>query len=281
MKIAFIITHHPPTRPSPIIPEAIRLLSEWGVNVDVICPEEQMTDLSKVRVEHDLYVLKSGTELALSMAGILHVGGATILNPYPVAEMLRDKIMTSHILQAAGVPTPDAFVTADPKQLIPLLDDGPIVVKPYRGSQGRGVRVIRTADELNDTISEDGFLFAQRYYEPQGLDKKIYVIGDQVYGVKRVWPPRTYEEKLGEPFTISPDLHEIAIKCGRAFGIGLYGFDVIENNGRSYVVDMSSFPGFKGVPNAALRLADYIYSAGERVLSGTPLFPTLRKDALV
>jgi hypothetical protein len=36
------------------------------------------------------------------------------------------------------------------------------------------------------------------------------------------------------------------------------------------VVDISSFPGFKGVPDASLRLADYIYSAAERALRGEP-----------
>ncbi len=33
------------------------------------------------------------------------------------------------------------------------------------------------------------------------------------------------------------------------------------SKGHPYVVDLSSFPGFKGVPDAALRLADYIYAA--------------------
>ena len=30
---------------------------------------------------------------------------------------------------------------------------------------------------------------------------------------------------------------------------------------RPYVVDVNPFPGFKGVPEAALRLADYVYAA--------------------
>ena len=282
MKIAFILTRHSATRPSPIMPEVMRLLADWGVDVDTIYPEEQLTNLAHMRVEHDLYVLKSGTELALSLAGVLHVAGAKILNPYPVAETLRDKIMTSYILQAAGVPTPNAFVTADEKQLVHLLDHGPLVIKPYRGSQGRGVRVVRDAAELNTAAKDDEeFMFIQRYHEPQGLDKKIYVIGGQVFGVQRVWPPKTYEDKLGAPFTITPELHEIAIQCGQAFGIDLYGFDVIENNGHPYVVDMSGFPGFKGVPDAALRLADYIYTAGERVLSGDTLFPAMRREVSV
>ena len=88
-------------------------------------------------------------------------------------------------------------------------------------------------------------------------------LGTQVFGVQRVWPARTYEEKLGEPFTVPPELRDIALRCGEVFGIDLYGLDIIESLGRPYVVDVSSFPGFKGVPDAALRLADYIFWAAE------------------
>jgi ribosomal protein S6--L-glutamate ligase len=91
-----------------------------------------------------------------------------------------------------------------------------------------------------------------------------------VFGVKRVWPVRSFEDKLGEPFTITPDLRDIALRCGAAFGLELYGLDVIFSEGRPYVVDISSFPGFKGVPDAPLRLADYIFTAAQRVLAGEP-----------
>jgi ribosomal protein S6--L-glutamate ligase len=260
------------------MPEVIQLLQDWGVTVDTLYPEEQIIDLAQVRVEHDLYVLKSGTDLALSLAGALHANGATILNPYPISEILRDKIISTRVLQAAGIPTPDTFVTGQPKQLAPLLKRGPLVVKPYRGSEGRGVQVVHSVNELADITTNEDLVFAQRFHEPDGRDRKIYVIGGQVFGVMRVWPARTYEQKIGEPFTITPEIHEIALRCGRAFGLEVYGLDIVESDGRPYVVDVSSFPGFKGVPDAALRLADYIYTTGQRVMSGAPLMPMFEKE---
>ena len=56
---------------------------------------------------------------------------------------------------------------------------------------------------------------------------------------------------------------EIAWLCGRAFGIDLYGVDIIESGGKPYVVDISSMPGFKGVPDAASHLASYFHRAAE------------------
>jgi ribosomal protein S6--L-glutamate ligase len=267
MRIGLILVHHPDERDSPIMPEVARLLSARGAEVDRLYPDEEFADLGRLGVQHDLYVLKSGTETALSLAGALHESGATILNPYPVAAACRDKVLTTHALRVAGVPLPDTYVAARLEQLEPLLEQGPLVVKPSRGSQGRGVRVVRTAADLLAVEVEGWPLLAQRFKEPKGRDRKLYRIGDRVFGVKRTWPARTYEEKLGEPFAVSDELREIVLRCGAAFGIDLYGVDVIESD-RPYVVDMSSFPGFKGVPDAAALLADYIYDAGRRAVEG-------------
>jgi ribosomal protein S6--L-glutamate ligase len=153
-------------------------------------------------------------------------------------------------------------VATQPQQLAEYLKDGPLVLKPYwGGSQGRGVQVISRAEELSEMAPEQGLLFAQRYHRPDGRDHKLYSLGELIFGVWRVWPARTYEEKLGEPFTVSPEMGEIVRACGRAFGVDLFGLDVIFSDGRPYVVDINALPGFKGVPDAALHLANYIYAA--------------------
>lgn len=248
------------------MPDVAQLLVERGAEVEIIDAEERVTNLSALVPEHDLYVLKSGTEAALSVAGALEAAGAAVLNPYPVAAACRDKVVASKVLAAAGVPVPETYVTARPRALAPLLDRGALVLKPYRGSQGIGVRVVTTRREL-DQIHEGGPILAQRYHKPRGRDRKLYRIGDEIFGVARVWPARTYEEKLGEPFTVEPELRELVLRCGQAFGISLYGVDVVVAE-RPYVVDMSSFPGFKGVPRAPERLADYIYRAARRASVG-------------
>jgi ribosomal protein S6--L-glutamate ligase len=179
---------------------------------------------------------------------------------------MKDKVVTAKILQAAGVPAPESYVAAAPEQLAEFLDDGPLVVKPYwAGSKGRGVKVIHNTGELASVSADDGVVFAQRYYEPDGRDHKVYRIGGETLGVIRVWPARTYEEKLGQPFEVSGEIREIADRCAQAFGTSLFGVDIIFNRGNPYVVDVNSFPGFKGAAGAARLLADYIYSEAERV----------------
>src|SRR2546430_11340370 len=64
-----------------LVTAVMQALSDAGAVVDVIHPTQGALDLSVVRVEHDLYVLKKTSRLALSIAGALHAQGAAIVNP--------------------------------------------------------------------------------------------------------------------------------------------------------------------------------------------------------
>jgi ribosomal protein S6--L-glutamate ligase len=266
-----LMRRHRARRNSPIMPEVLRLLRGWGATVDVICPEERSTALDRLRVEHDLYVLRSETELALGVAGALHSLGAPVLNPWPAAALMGSRIAATRRLAAVGVPVPETHVATAAQQLVHLLEGGPLVIKPHRGASGRGARVVWDAEELEEAAGGDGPVIAQRYHPPDGPHHKIYCIGGQLFGVLRRSPAHSYREKCGESFSLAPELRELALRCGAAFGVDLFGLDVVVSEGRAYVVDIQSFPGFKGVPDAALRLADYVYSAAQRVLGGERL----------
>ncbi len=265
MRMAVIMFRHPPSRHSPIVPEVLRLLREWHCEVDLLLPDERPVDVASLRPAHDVYVLKSGTEAALSVAGALDTGGALMVNSYPVTALCRDKVMTTRVLQQAGVPVPETWMTTRSTELAGLLEDGPLVLKPVRGSQGRGVTVVHHPDELG-RAPQDGLLLAQRWHRPDGPDRKMYCIGGEVYGVQRDFPATTFDAKVGRPLQVDSELRALVLRCGRALGLDLFGVDVIEHGGVRYVVDLSSFPGFKGVPNAAQRLAGYLYDAGQQAV---------------
>jgi ribosomal protein S6--L-glutamate ligase len=273
MKLGLLLVRHPPERPSPIIPEMVTLLRGWGAQVDTLYTDDSCFNMDLLGPDCDLYVLKSGTETALSVAGALDAAGAVILNPYPVAALCRDKIVSTRLLAAAGVPVPQSWVAGRVELLSDALVEGPLVVKPYRGSQGRGVVVVRDIAELVALGDLPGPVFAQRHAPTDGLDHKMYCIGGRVFGVRRPWPARTLAEKLGEPFTVSDELCDLVLRAGAAFGMDLFGLDVVFRQGAPLVVDISSFPGFKGVPNAALRLAEYVFDAGSRAARGGPVTP--------
>jgi len=270
--VRIAILHGPgsATEGGSVIPKIVRTLRERGAIVELMPMDGTLTDLRRLQPTHDLYVLKAGTAAALSIGGALHAAGASTFNPHPAVAAIRDKVVAATRLARAGVPIPDSWCTASPATLARALDDGPIVVKPHRGSQGSGVIVVRRESELASLASPTP-LFAQRYLAPDGRDgrdRKLYRIGADVFGVRRVWPARRHADKLGEPFEPSEAERDVTVRCGAAFGIDVYGVDVVLSGGRPRVIDMSSFPGFKGVPDAAPRLADRIWDAAERAAGG-------------
>ena len=256
------------------MPEVVRLLGELGATARPLHLGDDLIDVARVRLDYDLYVLKNRKDLGMSVAADLHRAGAALLNPYPVAVLLRDRIVTFRVLRAAGVPVPETFVASHASQLFPALDRGPLIIRPHRRARLRGSAVVSNAAELAALGPMEEPVFAQRYHAPDGPTyRKVYSLGSERFGVVRVRPGRTPEEKRGHPFTLTPELEDIARRCGSAFGIDLFGLDIVESEGRPYVIDISSFPGFKGVPHGPRRLARYIYAAAERAVRGESIVP--------
>jgi ribosomal protein S6--L-glutamate ligase len=68
---------------------------------------------------------------------------------------------------------------------------------------------------------------------------------------------------------VSAEVRELALRCAEAFGLGLFGLDVIESPDGPVVVDVNYFPGYKGVAGAGALIAGYVrdYALGRRELA--------------
>jgi glutathione synthase/RimK-type ligase-like ATP-grasp enzyme len=264
----FMLVRRVPPVPSPVLLEVQEQLERRGFRVASGIAEEMLQRPDQLRVEHDLYVLKSHTELSLSLAGALHHLGAHLLHPWPTAVALQNKIVTSRLLRAAGIPAPDTWVTGDPRMLRDTLEERPLILKPYLGHRGQGLHIVRSPDELDLVRGTDVPMIAQEFIEGSGEDLKLYVVGDDVFGVRKRFSTDSFT-RAGRACAVDPEVRRIALRCGEALGLGLYGMDLIEHDGRVWVVDVNTFPGYKGVPRVASRIADYI----EGVASGHIALP--------
>jgi ribosomal protein S6--L-glutamate ligase len=261
-RIHFILVRRVPPVPSPVLPEVFALLERRGFSVGSSIAEEHLWRADHLQAEHDLYVLKSHTELSLSLAGVLHAQGARILNPYRSCVAAQDKIVAFRLLREAGIPAPRTWTAGEPALLRELLPEGPLVVKPFRGHRGHGVRVVRDERDLTPVSSALGPLVIQERVEGTGEDLKVYVVGEEVFAVRKPFSPDSFT-KPGRPSAVSSEVRTIALRCGEVFGLGLFGLDLIEGPDGPVVVDLNHFPGYKGVPGAAALIADYIAGFAE------------------
>jgi ribosomal protein S6--L-glutamate ligase len=256
-RIGLIVRSDRLRRPSHLVPELVRNLEARRARVDVVDPDQQPLRLHDLCPAADLYVLASSSTAALSYAGALEGCGAALLTSYATAAACRDKIVQTALLARAGVPVPASWLTQDPKTLTSELEAGPLVCKDPRGSRGEGVHVVRRREELRGLPTGTPWL-VMRYHPPDGLDLKMYRIGEEVHGVARIFPARTLQQKVGRPVTVTQDLRDLVMRCSAAFDTTVCGVDVIWSRGRAWVVDMSNFPGFKGVPDAPARIGEVI-----------------------
>jgi ribosomal protein S6--L-glutamate ligase len=111
-------------------------------------------------------------------------------------------------------------------------------------------------------------LIIQEFIEGTGEDLKIYVVGEQVFAVSKPFSESSFTVP-GRPVPVSEEIRQIALRCGQVCGLGLYGLDIIESARGPFVVDVNYFPGYKGVPDVAPIIADYIdgYARGRYSLN--------------
>jgi glutathione synthase/RimK-type ligase-like ATP-grasp enzyme len=252
-------------RVNPVIGGAVEVLRARGAQVDLIQPRQMNFELSEIQIRHELYVIKSiAMPMAASYAATVHALGAPTFNPFPVVQMIRNKIATMRLLSEHDVPIPETYVSADWEVLLPLLEHGALIVKPFMGSRGIGVNRVTTRQELEIAAGDIPPIFAQRFYpSDDGLDHKISYIGGKIFGVKRIFPLRTYADKSGTPFEVDDETRAIADKINNALTIDMFTFDLIVSGGKPYVVDVGAFGSLMGVPNAPTMVADRIARAWE------------------
>ena len=276
MRICFLM--EPPRSKTSVTHDIVNGLKNGGADVEIVTERTGLVDLEHFKFAYDLYLFKSHSPLAESLAAAAHYQGGALLNEYPATMKVRDKVLTCTMLLQAGIPTPRTFVTDSIETLRPVVREMPIVVKPYRGRRGQGIEICMDEAQFDALVNrragqsaapeddggEDGtalgerLIFAQEYEEHEPYDYKAYAVGEYVHAIKRIFPATTKEEKEGTPVGDDPELAELVRRCGKLFGLELYGVDLVKTPKGFSVIEVNCFPGYKGVPQGGQRITDFI-----------------------
>ena len=208
--------------------------------------------------------MSGGTFQAVTLRlGILHAlraNGVIVWNDARAIERCVDKSMTSFLLARAGIPTPAAWAveTQSDAQAIVRRESpqGPLVLKPLFGSQGRGLKLIRTADELPAPDEVAGVYYLQRYVGVEGGDgfrdfRLLVSRGRVVAAMTRHaagWI--TNVKQGGRPLPFVPDKHmkALAVHATHVVGAEFAGVDILHGpNGRPTVLEVNSMPAWSGL----------------------------------
>jgi ribosomal protein S6--L-glutamate ligase len=277
MRICFLM--EPPRSKTSVTHEVVDGLKRGAAEVEIVTERTGLVDLENFKFDYDLYLFKSHSPLAESLAAAAHYRDGKLLNEYPATMKVRDKVLTCTMLLQAGIPTPRTFVTDSIETLRPVVREMPIVVKPYRGRRGQGIEICMDEAQFDALIErrggdagaaeddgggEDGsalgerLIFAQEYEEHEPYDYKAYAVGDYVHAIKRIFPATTKEEKEGTPVGDDPELADLVRRCGKLFGLELYGVDLVKTPKGFSVIEVNCFPGYKGVPQGGERISQFI-----------------------
>jgi ribosomal protein S6--L-glutamate ligase len=277
-----------------VMPGAVAdVLRSWGHQVDVLCPNGTVADLWDLlftgATRYDAFVLKTVSggpgQSLLDAAG---AAGIATVNDHRAIRLAGGKAVAAVRARAAGIPFPKTWFASKSALLDQIPDDAyPLVVKPNSGSSCEQIFRVDSPDELARLdIDGSGCLLAQPYLPNPGYDVKLYNTGDEVFATVKRSPLHPGAEVVEEPIEVTPELRSLALAVGRAFGLDIYGIDVIETPDGWVVLDVNDFPSFGKVPEAASRLARTVLhvtrrhaAAAERSSVDSPLAQVLEATA--
>jgi glutathione synthase/RimK-type ligase-like ATP-grasp enzyme len=113
-------------------------------------------------------------------------------------------------------------------------------------------------------------VYIQEFIPCDGFERKVYVIGDDVYGIKRENPIYIYLRETPEnidvsqlereEFEITEDIIQLSQLLSKELNLRIFGFDLVRPVGRDnlYLIDLNDFPSFKGIPKIENVLSKFI-----------------------
>jgi RimK family alpha-L-glutamate ligase len=221
--------------------------------------------------------------------GILHAAcelGVMVWNDARAIERCVDKSMTSFLLARAGIATPPTWAVESREAAAAIVlreaAVSPLVLKPLFGSQGRGLRLIRTPDDLPEPAIVNGVYYLQRFVgvERDGFrDFRLLVSRGHVVAAMARHSPRwiTNVKRGARPVAVvaNEEMRELALRAAAAVGAAFAGVDILYDiDGRPTVLEVNSMPAWSGLQKvtplsiAAVLAGDVVAAMTERLPQG-------------
>nr|WP_051653876.1 hypothetical protein [Kitasatospora cheerisanensis] len=211
----------------------------------------------------DLLLLKARTADALRVARRHERAGTPVLNSADATAFCQDRAAMERRARGAGLPF---AATVAEGVLGRLAWHGPVVVKSRRSRREDLVARADTAEQFRALAAQwpEEPVLTQHPVAGDGWDRKLWVVDGRVFAEQR----RSELHPGGparRPWTPGPEEHALALAAGPAFGLDVYGIDLLPGPDGPIAVDVNAFPGIRhqaGAPEALAALAVRTAQAG-------------------
>jgi [lysine-biosynthesis-protein LysW]---L-2-aminoadipate ligase len=203
---------------------------------------------------------------SLLLTQTLEGAGVRVINTHSVAEMCSNKLATSIALSNAGVPTPKTYLALSPDGAEAAADrlGYPLVLKPFTGSWGRMVTIVRdkaTLQALMEYKEElanplEHMYYLQQYIQRPPRDIRVIVAGNDIiasvhrYAPAGEWRTNVARGATSRAFKPDNDLKETIHRAAKAVGGGILGVDAMESALGYVVHEVNNTVEFKGAQSA-------------------------------
>jgi ribosomal protein S6--L-glutamate ligase len=229
--------------------EARSALEAAGCSVPLVVPDaDRVCEIPSESPPWDA-VLSRGRDLAgLGILAAASALGVIAINTPQSIELVRNKVAMHAVLQEHGLPLPKTWFAADASGLSLLTCPQDVDLLPA----------------LEGTRS---LYLAQEFLETDGWELKLYGIGNRVWAVRKPSPVSFPEpgpaverpkKEAAELVDLDAQLRDIALTCGRACGLELWGVDVAMTPEGPYVIEVNDFPTYSAVPGAGAAIAQHV-----------------------
>jgi len=207
----------------------------------------------------------SVTAYGLAVVTQFDMMGVPVVNAAQAIARSRDKLRCLQHLTRAGLDMPRTVMAHDRSNVRKLVQEVgglPLIIKLIRGTQGVGVMIAHTLQEVQtivDTFWDLGqeIVLQEFVAESKGKDVRALVVGDRVVGAMRRQARKEGEFRSnihrggeGQAIRLPPAYVDAAVTAARIIGLGIAGVDMLEGNEGPRLMEINSSPGFEGLEAA-------------------------------
>jgi [lysine-biosynthesis-protein LysW]---L-2-aminoadipate ligase len=182
---------------------------------------------------------------------MLEALGVTVVNSSDVLERCNDKLRTTALLAAAGIPQPEVRIAFTPESALEAIEEMgyPVVLKPAIGSWGRMLAKVNDREAAEALLEHKQLLgsfhhstfYLQEYIEKAGRDIRAFVVGGEtiaaIYRSSEHWITNTARGGQATNCPVSAALDQICRRAAAAVGGGILAVDLFEDPHRGLLVN--------------------------------------------